>query len=181
MLPTPPWVRLSHVSGQLPLPSAQLLLYRFDPDAKFEGQLVGALERIESGGALRILDVLFVNKDGETGELSAVGLRSDGAGGIVAPLLGFRLDSAERHRATERALSGRATGVPGEVVRALGETLEAGAALAAVLVQHAWADALEDAVWRTSGTPVASKFVDAASLAEVTPDLLAALGGRGGS
>jgi hypothetical protein len=35
-----------------PLPSAQLLLYRFGPDAEFEGRLVGALERIESGGAL---------------------------------------------------------------------------------------------------------------------------------
>ena len=45
----------------MPDPSApkQLLLYRFDADAKFEGRLVGALERMESGGALRILEALF--------------------------------------------------------------------------------------------------------------------------
>ena len=80
----------------LPLPSAQLLLYRFGPDAEFEGQLVGALERIESGGALRILDALFVRSDAETGELEAIAAHGDGAGRIVAPLLDFRLDPARR-------------------------------------------------------------------------------------
>jgi hypothetical protein len=163
------------VSRQLPPPSAQLLLYAFDPGADFEGRLVGALERIEVGGALRILDVLFVSKDAQSGALSAVSLRSDGAGGVVAPLLGFRLDPAERQRATERVLGGRATGMPGETVRELGESLEAGAALAALLVQHVWADALDDAVSRTGGTPLANSFVEATTLAEVAPNLLASL------
>ena len=81
------------------------VVYGFGPDADFEGQLVGALERIESGGALRILDVLFVQSDTETGELDAVGLRGGRAGGIVAQLLGFRMDPAERRRATERVRS----------------------------------------------------------------------------
>ena len=74
----------------LPLPSAQLLLYRFGREAEFEGRLVGALERIESGGALRILEALFVRSNAETGELDAVAVRGDGAGRIVAPLLDFR-------------------------------------------------------------------------------------------
>ena len=78
----------------LPLPSAQLLLYRFGPDAEFEGQLVGALQRIESGGALRILDALFVRSHAETGELEAISAHGDGAGRIIAPLLDFRLDPA---------------------------------------------------------------------------------------
>ena len=34
----------------------QLLLYSFDAHARFEGRLVGALERMESGGALRVLE-----------------------------------------------------------------------------------------------------------------------------
>jgi hypothetical protein len=29
----------------------------FEPGARFEGRLVGAIERIESGGTLRVLDV----------------------------------------------------------------------------------------------------------------------------
>lgn len=63
------------------LARAQLLLYRFGPDAGFEGQLVGALERLESGGALRILDVLFVRRDRESGEVAAIDLHGGGAGG----------------------------------------------------------------------------------------------------
>jgi hypothetical protein len=69
-----------------------------------EGRLVGALERIESGGALHVLDALFVASDPETGELVAIDLRG-GAGSILAELLDFRLDPASRRRATERALS----------------------------------------------------------------------------
>ncbi len=84
----------------------QLLLYRFDAGARFEGRLVGALERLESGGTLRILEVLFVARDGESGELAAVELRSRGAGSLVSPLIGFRLDARERARATERAMAG---------------------------------------------------------------------------
>ena len=38
--------------------------------------------------------------------------------------------------------------------------------MAAVLVEHVWATALEDAVARTGGTPVASEFVDATALTE---------------
>jgi hypothetical protein len=166
------------VTGQVTLPPAQLLVYGFGPDADFEGRLVGALERIESGGALRILDVLFVRSGPETGELVAVGLRGSGAGGIVAPLLGFRLDPAERRRATERALSDT-SGVSDEKLRELGNALEPGAAMAAVLVEHVWARAFEDAASRTGGTPLSSTFVDTTTLAELAPDLLAAVRGRG--
>ena len=77
---------------------------RFDPGAPFEGQLVGALERIESGGTLRIREVLFVGRDRESGDLLAVAAHGRRQGCLVAPLLGFRLDPAERARATERAL-----------------------------------------------------------------------------
>jgi hypothetical protein len=144
----------------LPLPSAQLLLYRFGPDAEFEGRLVGALERIESGGALRVLDAIFVRSDAETGELEAIAAHGDGAGRIVGPLLDFRLDAAKRRRSTERALSGDRAAA----VRRLAGELEKGEAIAAVLVNHVWAIALEDAVARTGGTPVASEFVDAGAI-----------------
>jgi hypothetical protein len=156
------------------LPHAQILVFGFGPDTNFEGRLVGALERIETGGALRILDALFVHRDAETGELVAIDVRGDGAGGIVAPLLGFRLDPGERRRATKRALSSGATGVSAEALRDLGQALEPGAALAAVLVEHVWARALEDAVSRTGGTPLAIEFVDASGLADLTSELLAA-------
>jgi hypothetical protein len=142
----------------------QLLVYRFGPDANFEGRLLGALERLESGGVLRILDTLFLRSDAETGELSAVAERGDGAGRIVAPLLEFRLDAAARRRTTRKALGNAA-------VEQLADRLERGSAIAAVLIEHVWAEAVEDAVSRTGGQRLASEFVDATALA---PELLAA-------
>jgi hypothetical protein len=167
-------VKLEVVTGHATTSPAQLLVYGFGPDADFEGRLLGALERIESGGTVRILDALFVANDPETGELVAVDLRGAGAGGIVAPLLLFRLDPAERRRATERTLSAHSGGVPAGTLRELGTRLEPGAALVALLLEHEWVRALEDAAARSGGTPLTNQFVDTTGLAELAPDLLAA-------
>jgi hypothetical protein len=161
--------------------TAQLLVYRFGPDASFEGRLVGALERIEAGAAVKIVDALFVSSDPDSGDLVAIDLGSNGAGGIVAPLLRFRLEPGTRRRATERALTPRESGVPPETLRELGATLEPGEAILAVLLEHAWAAALDDAVARTHGTPLANQFADDTTLANLAPDLLAAAARAGAS
>ena len=142
------------------LPSTQLLAFGFGPGAAFEGQLVGAIQRLESGGALRVLDVLFVAADEATGELLAISLQGS-TGGLTAKLLDFRLDPAARQRAAEGSIEGD-----------LGKSLEPGAALAVLLVEHVWARGMEDAVARVGGRPLASEFVDAAQLSELAPDLL---------
>jgi hypothetical protein len=156
-----------------PHPPVQLLVYAFGSDASFEGRLVGAIERIESGGALRVLETLYVRREREGGELTAFDLRGRAGGGLTAPLLSFRLDAAARRRATERALAGRG-GVKGETLRELGDGLEPGTALAAMLVEHTWARALDDAVEHTGGTTVYDGFVAANELAALAPELLAA-------
>jgi hypothetical protein len=148
----------------------QLMLYRFGSDAEFQGRLVGALERLESGGALRILDVLFVRRSPESVEIDAIDVRG-GSGGLVASLLDFRLDEAARRRATEAAVQAHP-----ELVHELGDALEPGAAVAAVLVDHVWSDALDDAAERTGGTLLANDFVDAEELRELRAELLAAAG-----
>jgi hypothetical protein len=137
----------------------ELLLYGFAPGCDFEGRLVGALERLESGGALRIIEVVFVHRDAATNELAAIDIPGDGAGGIAGPLLGFRLDAGDRARATKRAFGERPKGVPGSTLRRLGERLEPGGSVAGVLIRHVWRATLEDAVARTGGTPVVSQFV----------------------
>ena len=142
------------------LPSTQLLAFRFSPGAAFEGQLVGAIERLESGGALRVLDALFVAADEATGELVAINLQGN-TGGLTAKLLDFRLDPASRRSSVERSLEDD-----------LGKTLEPGSALAVLLVEHVWARVMEDAVARLGGGTLASEFVDAATLSELAPDLL---------
>ena len=133
------------------------------------------MERIEAGGTLKILDVLFVGSDASSGELFAVDLHGSGAGGMIAPLLGFRLDVSERRRVTERTLA-RPDG-PVQLIRDLGETLAPGDAVAAVLIAHRWAHALADAVERTGGTAIENTFVESTSIAELADVLLSATGG----
>jgi len=167
-------VTLRDVSASRPPAPRQLLLYRFAAGARYEGGLVGALERAESGGALRILDALFVGTEMETGELVAVDMSADRGGGLVASFVSVRLDPAARRKATARALDG-ARGVPPELVRGLAEMLEPGAAVIAVLVEHVWAGTLAEAVARSGGTALENDFVEADTLADAAPALLAAI------
>jgi hypothetical protein len=154
----------------------QLLIYRFGAGAAFEGQLVGALERLEAGGALKVVDLLFVGSDPSTGEQFAVDMPSGGAAGIVAPLLGFRLDPAERRRLTRRA---RAAGDErAALIDRLTGVLAPGEAAAALLIDHEWANVLADAVDRMGGTQVASAFVERASLGTLAEQVLAAAAQR---
>jgi hypothetical protein len=143
----------------------QLLAYEFGPEAVFQGQLAGALQRLESGGALRILDVVFVQRDLDSGELSALDLPGDGAGGVTGDLLDFRLSVRSRPDATKRALAG----ARGPELLALGERLAPGASLAAVFVEHRWAEVLADAVQRVGGKPVFDAIVEDADLARHLP------------
>jgi hypothetical protein len=155
----------------------QLLAFRFPPGAALEGQLLGAIERAESGGTLRMLDVLFVGRDAETGELIALAERGRGQGGLVTALVGFRLDPAKRRRATEQALCAyEESGAPDALSR-LAAALPQGGALAAVLVEHVWASAVDDAVARAGGAGVLDELVGEPRLAAAAPRMVAALEG----
>ena len=149
-------------------PRVELLVFRFAPGAQFRGRLVGALERLESGGALRVLDLLFASADAAGGEPVVLATHRL----EVGALLSFRLDEAERRRATERALGDREDGLGAGVVRELARGLEPGAAVAAVLVEHVWARALDDAVRATAGACVRDERVDATALRDLGPALL---------
>ena len=101
-------------------------------------------------------------------------MKRDGGAGITGPLVSSRFEAAERDRATKRAMDPNRGGLAPDTLRELGSALEPGAAIVAMLVDHAWARALEDAVSRTGGTALAREFVDAKRLGELGPDLLAA-------
>jgi hypothetical protein len=139
----------------------QLLVYEFPPGSSFEGQLVGALERIESGGAMRIRDGLFVGREDDSGDLIAISMTARGSGGMVTQLISVRLEGASARRsATERVLEGP----NGSFVRSLAATLQPGEALVAVLVEHTWAQMLTDTIGRMGGVQLASEFVDASEI-----------------
>ncbi|HUO71188.1 MAG TPA: hypothetical protein VMU39_10450 [Solirubrobacteraceae bacterium] len=150
----------------------QLLVYTFPPGSSFEGQLVGALERIESGGTVRILDALFVGRDGSSGDVVAVSMSSDGAAGMVGRLLSFRLEPDARRKATARTLEGPS----GDLARSLAERLETGSAVVALVVEHTWERVLGDAISRLGGSEAVSEFVDAAEISAAADRLVGAIG-----
>jgi hypothetical protein len=164
--------------------TVQLEVYGFGPDAPFEGWLVSALERLEAGGSVRVVDALFVKTDRSTGDAVVFDARGEGLGMTLVPLLDFRLDAGARARETAAALADPAgAGVPSEVLRELLGTLEPGAALAAILLEHVEGAALDravldDAVARANGAPVLRSAVEARRLSELTTELRTAAGRR---
>ena len=150
--------------------SRQLLAYRFGSESRFEGQLVGALERIETGGTMRVVDGLFVSREPESDELTAIVLSDGPSSRMISRLLDFRLDDRKRKAATQQALDG----ATGDAVQSLAALLTPGTAIAAVLVEHRWVDALTDAVARVGGTETVSEFVDAGTMNELAQRVVAA-------
>src|SRR4051794_36783376 len=156
-------------------PRRELLVFRFGEGAAMRGRLIGALERLESGGAIRVLDLFLAWQDAD-GEVVVFSPGGHSAQMSTSALLSFRLDAAERRRTTERALRADADGLPPDVVRDITDTLQPGTAVAAVLLEHVWATALYDAVAATNGAPVDEARVDADTLADVAADLVRAAG-----
>jgi hypothetical protein len=152
-----------------------LRIYRFDPGAVFEGGLLAAIERIELGHDRQLLDALFVRRDPASGEVEAVDLSIGGAGATLASLLDFRLDVGRRRALTERTLTEHRGGVPPPLIEAIAATLEAGAAILAVLQTGPTATVLEDAVARCGGQRIADEQVDGRALAQVGPRLRTAV------
>jgi hypothetical protein len=153
-----------------------LRVYRFDSNAVFEGGLIGAIERLELDKEQKLLDALFVRRDTASGALEAVDLRIGGADATFASLLEFRLESGRRQALTERTLSEHRGGVPRPLIEAIAATLEAGAAIFAVLQTGPTATVLEDAVVRCGGQRIADEPVDARALAQVGSQLHKAVG-----
>src|SRR5918994_717643 len=110
----------------------QLVAIGFAPEAKFEGRVMDELSRLERHETIRILDLLFVHKDAQTGDLLALDYQGEELAASLDPgsSAGFLLIEHVWARNLKRAIRD-AGGFP------LGEgflTPEAIAAVAAELV-----------------------------------------------
>src|SRR3954469_22812327 len=74
----------------------QLIAVSFPPEANFEGRIMAELGKLEGSGTIRILDLLFVSKDAESGDLLALDYQGEELGAIVGALLGFEFDEEEQ-------------------------------------------------------------------------------------
>jgi hypothetical protein len=144
----------------------QLIAVGFGADAKYEGKIVGVLERLEIGGSLRVHDVMFVRKEPD-GALRAIDARSGQAGGIVGELLGARLDAQTGQPPRKLPASGTTRGLSREDAEEIGASLAPGEAAGMVLVEHVWVRDLEGALEDTGGKLLAAGFLDDAARAEL--------------
>jgi DNA-binding CsgD family transcriptional regulator len=134
----------------------QVIAVSFSPGSDFQARVLAEVDRLQGRGVLRLLDVIFVAKN-EDGTIEPVVVGGDddlgallsgilplGGGGLVEPTghvgsLGFALADAW----------------------ALAESLLPGTALAVLLVEHGWAQALFKAVAESGGALLGEGFLTA--------------------
>ena len=152
----------------------QLLAVGFDPDARFEGRIMNELENLERHETIRILDLLFVGKDAETGDLLALDYQGEELGAIVGALLGFDFeDDGERPDGSSQEIQGHAFGLSESEIQKIAGSLHPGSSAGFLLIEHVWARDLKRAIRDAGGFPLGEGFLTPETLAAVATELLA--------
>jgi uncharacterized membrane protein len=152
----------------------QLVVIGFPPDAEFEGRIMDELARLESHETIRILDLLFVAKDAETGDLIALDYQGEDLGAIVGALLGFEFeDDAELEGGPTEGTEGHAFGLSQSEIHDMAASLRPGSSAGFVLIEHVWARDLKGAIRDAGGLPLGEGFLTPEALAEVAIELVA--------
>jgi uncharacterized membrane protein len=149
----------------------QLLAVGFDPDARFEGRIMDELENLERHETIRILDLLFVGKDAETGDLLALDYQGEDLGAIVGTLLGFDFDDEQPSEVSE--IEGHAFGLSDREIQGIAASLKPGSSAGFLLIEHVWARDLKRAIRDAGGFPLGEGFLTPETLAAVATELLA--------
>ena len=150
----------------------QLLALGFDADARFEGRIMDELENLERHETIRILDLLFVGKDAETGDLLALDYQGEELGAIVGALLGFEFEDGQSGESME-GIQGHAFGLSQSEIRDMAASLDPGSSAGFVLIEHVWARDLKGAIRDAGGFPLGEGFLTPEALAEVAIELVA--------
>jgi len=153
----------------------QLLAIGFGPDAKFEGKILDELAKVERKEMIRILDLLFVQKDVETGDLRALDYQGEELGAIVGALLGFEFEGDEQPAGSteEERVESHAFGLSQREIEAMAASLDPGSSAGFLLVEHVWARDLKRAIRQTGGFPLAEGFLTPEAVTAVAAELAA--------
>jgi uncharacterized membrane protein len=153
----------------------QLLAIGFDQDARFEGKIMDELASLERHETIRILDLLFVGKDAETGDLLALDYQGEELGAIVGTLLGFDFeDEQPSHEVSE--IEGHAFGLSQREIQGIAASLKPGSSAGFLLIEHVWARDLKRAIRDAGGFPLGEGFLTPETLTTVATELLAMSG-----
>ena len=156
----------------------QLLAIGFGPGAKFEGKIMDELSKLENQKTIRILDLLFVHKDAETGDLLALDYQGEELGAIVGALLGFEFEGDEQPAGStpagsteEKRVESHAFGLSQRDIEGLAASLDPGSSAGFLLVEHVWARDLKRAIRQTGGFPLGEGFLTPEAIAAVATEL----------
>jgi uncharacterized membrane protein len=153
----------------------QLLAIGFGPEADFEGRIMDELAKLETQKTIRILDLLFVHKDAQTGDLLALDYQGENLGAIIGALLGFEFDGDEQLTGSteeEQGVESHAFGLSQREIEGMAASLEPGTSAGFLLVEHVWARDLKRAIRHTGGVPIGEGFLTPEAVAEVAAELV---------
>jgi hypothetical protein len=139
------------------------------PEPHFSGGILAELRKLTNADHIRLVDVIFVQKDGD---------------GAITALEVTDLTDAEA--AVYGDITGALIGIGEEVVVAaaspseddlwdIAEDIPAGSAAAVVMIEHRWAAGLSRAVAAAGGTLVEDEIIPVAALEEIGAEFAAAV------
>ena len=152
----------------------QMIAIGFGPDAKFEGRILDELERLEEQKTVRLLDLLFVMHDADSGDLVVLEHQGEDLGAILGALLGFEFEGVDADaRGAEELGEQHAFGLSREEIEQMAGAIEPGNAAAFLLIEHVWARDLKAAVRDAGGVPLGEGFLTPEAVAEVALEVAA--------
>jgi hypothetical protein len=152
----------------------QMIAIGFGPDANFEGRILEELAKLEEQRTVRVLDLLFLLHDADSGELVVLDYQGEELGAIIGALLGFEFEGVEPSEAPESAVEGQhAFGLTRDEIEALAGGIAPGEAAAFLLIEHVWARDLKSAVRDAGGYPLGEGFLTPEAVAEVAVEVAA--------
>ena len=153
----------------------QVAAFEFGPNAMFEGQILNELESLGSPGVVRVVDMLIVHRD-ESGDLIAIELPGENAllGGIIGALLGFEFEGEQPTSIVEPGLEhDNGFGLTLQGLAAFAAQIRIGATVGIVLLEHAWASGLRDAIVDAGGYVLGYGFLGGDAVDEIAIDIAA--------
>ena len=144
----------------------QMLVVGFE-HGKFEGEILAELKRLREQDIIRLVDLLFVNKD-DDGEITTVELtdlsreESMEFGALAGALIG--VGAGGEAGAEAGAVAGAVAMEDGQAfseqdVWFVADAIPPGTSAGIALIEHRWAIPLREAIERAGGQPLADEWV----------------------
>ncbi|MGF1494940.1 MAG: hypothetical protein ACFBSC_21350 [Microcoleaceae cyanobacterium] len=138
----------------------QLVVVGFDNDQNFRGQIKRELGALRSRGTIRLLDLLFVQKDTDSNAKVMFEDQPDDPdfaeyGTALRQLLDLEIPAEAIAEAANLNGSGKVYGVTPAEIQAIIDQVEPGQAVGLVLFEHTWAAGLSAAIRDAGGHLVA--------------------------